>query len=470
MVTIDILPDEVLLAIFDFYMAGYPGEDFDMKRKIESWQLLVHVCGRWRCLIFGSPHRLNLQLYRILPETPAMKSLDVWPALPLLIMGSVSETSVDNVIAELEHSDRICQLQLSCYTASRIEKLHTAMQVPFPKLTNLCLTFENSPYVPVLPDSFLGGSAPRLEFLCLISIPFPGLPKLLLSATHLVHLLLVRIPHSGYISPDTMATCLSMLTSLEKLELEFDSPQSSPDQENRHSPLPARSILPSLRIFSFKGVNEYMEDLVSRIDAPRLGQMSTMLFNDIDFDTPELGRFISRTPGFAAQNEAHLIFHSHDARVRLHSHYEPSYRRMVEVVILCQVSGWQLSSLAQICTLSLRLLLTTENLYIYEDPNSPPDWNDNIENTEWLDLLLTFTAVKNLYLSKQFAPYIARALKELTGGRTTEVLPALQNILLEGFQPSETVQEGILQFISARQPTNHPVGISGWDRDLRYDN
>ena len=105
-----------------------------------------------------------------------------------------------------------------------------------------------------------------------------------------------------------------------------------------------------------------------------------------------------------------------------------------------------------------------ENLYIYEDLHSPPDWKDDIENTEWLDFLLPFTVVKNLYISKQFAPRIAPALQELTGGRTTEVLPALKNVLLEGFQSSEPVQEGIVQFISARQLTNHPVAISNWDR------
>ena len=39
-------------------------------------------------------------------------------------------------------------------------------------------------------------------------IPFPGLPKLLLSATHLVQLWLANIPHSGYISPDVMVAHL----------------------------------------------------------------------------------------------------------------------------------------------------------------------------------------------------------------------------------------------------------------------
>jgi hypothetical protein len=44
-----------------------------------------------------------------------------------------------------------------------------------------------------------------------------------------------------------------------------------------------------------------------------------------------------------------------------------------------------------------------------------------------------------------------------------EVLPALQNVLLEGFQPSKHAQEGIAQFISARQLTSRPVAISVWE-------
>jgi hypothetical protein len=117
--------------------------------------------------------------------------------------------------------------------------------------------------------------------------------------------------------------------------------------------------------------------------------------------------------------------------------------------------------------LSLPLLSTTENLYIHENSRSELlDWKDGIENTEWLELLLPFTAVKNLYLSKQFAPRIAPALQELTGGRTTEVLPTLQNIFLEEFRPSEPLQEGIRQLISARQLTNHPIAVSLWESDF----
>jgi hypothetical protein len=143
--TIDDLPDDDLLAIFDFYVVRYqdldPIEavgDQDTIRKIESWQSLVHVCRRWRCLVFGSPRRLNLELFCI-PGRSARKSLDVWPALPLRIQGDVTETSVDDVIAELKHSDRICQIDLYCDTDSQIENFWTAMQVPFPELAVLYL-------------------------------------------------------------------------------------------------------------------------------------------------------------------------------------------------------------------------------------------------------------------------------------------------------------------------------------------
>jgi hypothetical protein len=372
-----------------------------------------------------------------------------------------------------KHSDRICQISLDFHTTSQIEKLWTAMQVPFPELTVLCLSFEGLPrwYVPPLPDSFLGGSAPHLRRLYLHTIPFPGIPKLLLSATHLVTLYLHNIPHSGYISPEAMVTCLSMLTNLEILHLLFTSSQSRPDQEIRRSPPPTRSILPALTKFSFEGVNEYLEDLVSWIDSPRLYQFWTTFFYDIEFDTPEFIQFVGRTLTFGAPIEAHVVFGSFIAWVGFGpqaSHLEASHLEAshFEVGIICSEQDWLLLSLARICTLSLPPLSMTESLFIREKVHTQPDWRDGIECTEWLELLLPFTAVKDLYLSKQFAPRIAPALQELAGGRRTEVLPTLQNLFLEGFQPSEPVQEGIAQFISARRLTNRPVAISVWERDL----
>src|SRR6266446_148911 len=181
------------------------------KTKIEAWQSLVHVCRRWRNVVFGSRHRLNLRLV-CKPKTPARDTLDVWPALPLLISGDMFLSSgADDIIVALGQSNRVCQVDLWGLEDLHLDKVLAAMQLPFPDLTWLRL-FSYGETPPVAPDSFLGGSAPRLRFFELDGIPFPGLPNLLLSTTHLVHLNLSNIPHSGYISPEAMATLLSVLS------------------------------------------------------------------------------------------------------------------------------------------------------------------------------------------------------------------------------------------------------------------
>jgi hypothetical protein len=183
----------------------------------------VHVCRQWRTVVFGSPRRLNLRLYC---TTKTRTPVDVWPALPLLIAGVHNTKEFDNTVALLERSDRVYHIDLIDYS-SHSEKILAAMQKPFPELTYL--RFFPAKAVTVVLDSFLGGSVPLLRELTLGGIPFPGLPKLLLSATHLTYLYLFHIPHSGYFSPDAIVTALSTLSSLLQLRLEFESPRSLPD-------------------------------------------------------------------------------------------------------------------------------------------------------------------------------------------------------------------------------------------------
>jgi hypothetical protein len=301
---IDVLPDDVLLEIFHLYVNMRPPYTFDAETDV--WLPLVHVCRRWRNLVFGSPRYLNLQLC-CTPETPARDTLDVWPALPLIVSGNIEpSSSTDNVIAALEQSNRVCQVSLCGLADWKLEEVLAAMQVPFPELTDLELS--SFVEIPPIPDSFLDGSAPRLRVFDLSGISFPGLPKLLLSANHLVDLRLPDIPHSGYISPEAMVAPFSVLTSLESLELGFRSPQSRPDWESRSLPPPKRYILPVLHEFRFEGVTEYLEDLVSRIDTPQLDRMRIMFSNSIDFDCPRLAQLINRTPTLRAHDKAHVQF------------------------------------------------------------------------------------------------------------------------------------------------------------------
>jgi hypothetical protein len=107
-----------------------------------------------------------------------------------------------------------------------------------------------------------------------------------------------------------------------------------------------------------------------------------------------------------------------------------------------------------------------EDLYIYQTRNSKPDWKDNVEDALWLTLLDPFTAVKNLHLSKEFAPRIAPALQGLVEGIIPEVLPTLQNIYVEELESSGPIQEAIGKFIAMRQLSGHPIAVSLWERDF----
>jgi hypothetical protein len=341
-----------------------------------------------------------------------------------------------------------------------MEEVLAVMQVPFPELTDLYLLSDGLWEV-VLPDSFLGGSAPRLQYLSLDGISFPGLPKLLLSATHLVRLHLRNIPHSGYISPDVMLTVLSILTNLGELSLVFQSPRSLPDRETRRPPPLAPAVLSVLTYFEFKGDSEYLDDLVVHIDTPRLGQLVITFFNQIVFDTPQLIQFIRRTPALKLFKKANVYFNDGDATVNL-----TSGGGFLLIMILCRDLDWQVSSAEQVCTSSLPPLSSLEDLYIRESTSPRVHGRDDIANSLWLELLHPFRAVKNLYLSEEFAPYIVPALQELDGSRATEVLPTLQNFFLEGLEPSGSpspVQEGIQRFVATRQVTGDPIAVSSWD-------
>jgi hypothetical protein len=391
-----------------------------------------------------------------------MDALDIWPTLPLIIRCRYdwSTGSVDNIIAVLERRDRVCRINLPGVSSSNLEIILAAMQQPFPKLTDLILHSLHET-VPVVPGSFLGESAPRLRILRLYGIPFPGLPKLLFSATHLQILHLRHIPHSGYISPEAMITALTKLTSLKELLLQFQSPRSCPGRSSRRPPPSTRSTLTVLTSFWFKGVSEYLEALVARIDAPRLNNLHITLFNDIVFDTPQLMQFINRTPTSRALEKAHVTFWNGGASLDFSSQTSGDVR--LKVQIFCRGLDWQLSSLEEVCTSCLPPLSILQDLYIYEHPHWQSDWKDDIENGLWPQLLHPCTAVKNLYLSEQFALRLGPALQEPIEGRTTEVLPSLQNIFLGGLQPSGPVQEGIRQFVASRQVTSCPIAVSCWD-------
>ena len=425
------LPDEVLLGIFDICAGKNGGHKFS-KRDVEAWQSLVHVCQRWRSVVFGSPRRLNLRLV-FTNFTHARDTLDVWPALPLVFNASVYETKgEDDVAFVLERRDRLQAICLSFLVVwgSSLEDALAAMQGPFPELTDLRLNLNpECGRMPILPESFLGGSVPRLRFLRLKCIPFPGLPELLLSTSQLTTLYLEDIPHSGYFSPEAMATPLSTLINLRSLCLQFESYEF--DWENRRLLPPTRSILPVLTSFEFKGVGEYLNDLVAGIEAPKLRKLNIYFLHQ-EFDLPQLIQFISDIPKLRTLEKGHVSFREDTATVVFSSQ---TYGHGVLVVdVFCEEPDYQLTSLKQVCASCLPplfTLFTLEDLYIHGTPNST-NWKyedyDPEDDPSWLGLLRSFPSVMNLYLSEEAAPCIMAVLEDFFDEGRTTVLPNLREI------------------------------------------
>ncbi|KAI0290784.1 hypothetical protein BC826DRAFT_970249 [Russula brevipes] len=448
-VTIDILPDDVLLEIFEIDTVN---------EGIHRWHKLVHVCRRWRTVVFASPHRLNLRL-RCKYKTPVRKMLDIWPVLPIIIEddsnGFMHAEGADNIVAALEHPGRVCRIRLWDTPKSDLDRFTAAMTEPFPELTFLHLRTRKRNTVPALPDSFLGGSAPRLQVLYFKGISFPAIPKLLSSTSDLVELRLLDIPHSGYISPEAMVTGISALTRLELLHIGFESPRSRPDQPS--PPRSIRTVLPALIVFQFRGVSEYLEDLTSRIDAPLLGDLEITFFNQLIFNTPRLSSFISHAEKLRSQSQAGMaLMFGHDTvglSLTTTGHSD------VILGIRCDASDWQLSSLTQVCGSPFLSFFNLERLEICENSSSQSHWEGDVENIQWLDLLRPFTTVKRLSISDEFTPRVVPALVELLGERIMDVLPALQSISLLEASLSGPVKEAFAQFVAARQVSGHPVTV-----------
>jgi hypothetical protein len=214
----------------------------------------------------------------------------------------------------------------------------------------------------------------------------------------------------------------------------------------------------------FYGVSEYLEDFVARIDAPLFKNLTINFFHQLIFDTPQLTQFISRTPKFKGHDKALVQFSSFGVSVTPLQPTELT-EGAIELEISCKRADWQLSSLAQLCSSFFPpvLIPAVECLFIIEDGFPRQRWRD-IECSQWLEVFHPFTGLKDLYISREFAPRIAPALQGLVGESVTEVLPALQTLFLEETLRPEPVQEAFEKFVAARQLAGHPISVSRWER------
>ncbi|KAI9437231.1 hypothetical protein H4582DRAFT_1958750 [Lactarius indigo] len=385
---INTLPDNVLLEIFDFCRKGHDAGWFTFA--------LVQVCQRWRQVVFGSAHRLDVQLL-CTHGTPVMTHLNFWPPLPIVIHYDSTDCFTlgdkDNLFAALEHRDRISRVDL-CLTRSQLGEVATAMQVPFPALTHLGLRWEDEP--PTIPSGFLGGFAPRLQHLDLEGVLIPSLPTLLSSTGDLVKLSLDDITQDAYISPEAMAAGLAALPRLKHLFIGLRSGTSHPDQMR---PPPAKRVLvPSLDFFEFHGTSGYLEDLVARMVCPQLDQFCIKYSNRLlDFHAVQLFKFFdcSEDPNLTPIRQADVSFSRDFVTFRIYPCPENRPNRRpnpshVYAWIHCQGVERQVSHVAQVFSQRSTMLSRVLHFKLSR-------YRDDAGRHEWLNLLRQFSAARTLH-------------------------------------------------------------------------
>jgi hypothetical protein len=382
--------------------------------------------------------------------------LGVWPAFPIVIKDeSDSMSGVDNIVAVLERRDRVCKITLDDIPGWKLDTLIPAMLGPFPALESIIFVASDSAMADV-PDSFLGGSAPQLQWFISKAIPFPALPTLLSSARNLLALELSGIPRSGYISPEAMVSCLSAMPRLETLRFQFHSPESFPNRESRRHPPLARSALPALRELLFAGVDEYFEDLVARVDTPVIRELEMTSFHRHFYDFSKLSQFIGRVEVFKLPARADIYFLNHSADVSISLITGTDGPARLSLNISCNELHRQLRYFVQLFSSSLLPFSDVEWLSIsspYQFQQS--QWGPTAKDFLWLDLLHAFPAVKVLVIDKNSVTPVAYTLKEVVNERITEIFPAIRELSIGEHLPSSPILMAIEKFARARGLFTH---------------
>ena len=390
-------------------------------------------------MVFASPHRLDLRLVCTFnrPARLRKKVLEIWPTLPIAVwypyQSAVQGRSLilvvdeNNVSVALQYPDRIREINLFV-TCSLLLKLGAQVLVSFPALEYLQLESPTKPTL-ALPVGFLGGTTPKLRVIHLTSIAFPTLPLLLLSTRDLVSLRLDSVSRRGYISPEAIAIGLSMTIKLQSLRIHFLPYASNvlKDTRSAERPVMARAILPILSEFQFSGDGAYLEDLISRIDAPSLEQLNITLFEPDSFESLQLSQFINRTKSFASPHQMSILLLGDEILVANHFHPSPLTSHFLLQITSEEVE--LLDTLPQVLTRVSALLSGVQRLVMKSFlPSS--SWLDpeDLDSPLWLDFFRDLKSVQRLEVAGVFVQGIELALERLPENLVQRVLPALQDL------------------------------------------
>jgi hypothetical protein len=453
-VTIENFSNEAFLKIFGYFLDSSP----------QNWPTLVHTCRKWRRIVFAYKKALRLLLF-CTHGTPTLKSLDCWPALPIVVQYGGSLTlnppapeDVDNVMAALKQSDRVISISLTI-TTSLQERLST-IERPFSELENLVLLSRDRGRCLILSNAFLLGPTwgPRLRILHLTRIAFLELPQLLYASRNLVDLQLHEVIYPSNFSAEAFTIALSGMTQLRSLSLHF-LPPTDPVAYRVVMNMSSveRVTLPSLTHFDFRGITNFLKELMARIHAPRLGDIKLTFFNKFTSDLSDLSaliEFIDRIEMHKSPRRADILSFEGNITIAL---TQPGTPTRFRLRLSCKPLSEQLSSMAQICVQLSAFLINVEDLRI--NAQRPSRLEDGLYSEGWLEPINLFTGVKRLQVSGNLSRDILHSL-QLRDKRRKFGLPALHKLcVLQPLPRHAPFREAVVSLMTSRRRSGRPISV-----------
>ena len=278
--------------------------------------------------------------------------------------------------------------------------------------------------------------APHLHHLRLSGFTFPRRPRLLTTAVGLVTFHLYIEHRSTDPQPPLLPQCLSSMPQLETLGIVFLHPIPNRDVERierqlMHTPITTQVTLPNLRQSLFRGVTDYLEALVRRITAPRLGKLEILFFEHLTFSVPLLLQFMHTTENLRFSRGKLQFFNDHVV-VKMYPR-EEAKTYAFSIYICCWHLDWQVSSMTQIFNSLSQIISAVEHLALeYGEHSRSSEEHNEVDRTEWRKLLRSFRNVKTLRVDHGLSDKLSRSLQWDCGELPLELLPKLQEPKFSG--------------------------------------
>jgi hypothetical protein len=449
--TINRIPDELLVEIVDFYRQHNV-------HNYQWWFKLIHVCKRWRAVIFASFFRLGL-CFVLKPKMGGhMKTIMSrhFPPLPIQIKydkrdQNLTPKDMSRVLAALKRPDRIRGISFTG-NSDNIGKLFKATKCPFPALESLELYVERCTTLSI-PVTFLKGSDLHLRTLSLRHFSLSSTSRFISSIPTLTHLSLVLFADIGL--PSAMLQFFSNLQGmpcLSHLDLgvtRYITDLVQPTKPKDNFPLS------KLTSFRYHGHSAFLNTLMAEFVAPSLRDVDIQLQDTTLPPIPYLPQFINdiaehchivrlRLDTYSAQFSS--LGHSeyadhHSPRFSLYSRHFPES--------MMQMSG----------ALYSKFVPTKLSVIFLDDVYTGEDF------IPWRRFFLQFPSVKVLQMCGIDNLRVASAFHEGHEGLDPAFLPALEEIELcmgsTHRRPESQCTELVAfeSFISARQQAGLPVKI-----------